>query len=179
MNTTKTTKQDLIEAINFDIMSEDQAIQIVMARFNTLHDGDPVNAGTQVIHELLVATSKHSSSASPLFAKIAVYCYHAGWKWDDFHQDMKKAYLTFWKEKGKELTSKEISSHSGKWAGFKKREDLWNVIGKSQSQDDELTNILKSLRRVKAKLEEIQLNEGESFKIKSSLDDIQSLITIG
>lgn len=175
----ETTKQDLINAIDFDIMAEDQAIQIVMARYNTLHEIDPFNAGSQVIHELLVATSKHSASKSPLFAKIAVYCYHAGWKWEDFHKDMKKAYVAFWKEKGKELSSKELSSHSGKWAGFKKREDLWNVAGKSQSQDDELTNILKSLRRVKAKLEEMGPDDEASKKVQSSLDDIQSLITIG
>lgn len=176
----ETTKQDLIEAIDFDIMSEDNAIQIVMARFNTLLEGDDyANAGSQVIHELLVATSKHSQSKSPLFAKIAVYCYHADWKWEDFHKDMKKAYVAFWKEKGKELSSKELSSHSGKWAGFKKREDLWNVAGKSQSQDDELTNILKSLRRVKAKLEEMGPDDEAAAKVQSSLDDIQSLITIG
>ena len=174
-----TTKQDLIEAIDFDIMSENNAIQIVMARYNTLHEIDPFNAGSQVIHELLVATSKHSQSKSPLFAKIAVYCYHAGWEWDDFHKDMKKAYVAFWKEKGKELSSKELSSHSGKWAGFKKREDLWNVAGKSQSQDDELTNILKSLRRVKAKLEDMEPDTDAAKKVQSSLDDIQSLITIG
>ena len=174
-----TTKQDLIEAIDFDIMSEDNAVQIVMARFNTLHDVDPFNAGSQVIHELLVATIKHSQSKSPLFAKIAVYCYHAGWKWEDFHKDMKKAYVAFQKAKGKELSSKELSSHSGKWAGFKKREDLWNVAGKSQSQDDELNNILKSLRRVKAKLEEMGPDDEAAAKVQSSLDDIQSLITIG
>ena len=179
MKNTETTKQELIEAINFDIMSEDNAIQIVMARFNTLHDVDPFNAGSQVIHELLVATSKHSQTQSPLFAKIAVYCYHAGWKWEDFHKDMKKAYVAFWKEKGKELSSKELSSHSGKWAGFKKREDLWDVVGKSQSQDDELNNILKSLRRVKAKLEEMGPDDEAAAKVQSSLDDIQSLITIG
>ena len=174
-----TTKQDLIEAIDFDIMSEDNAVKIVMARFNTLHDVDPFNAGSQVIHELLVATSKHSQSKSPLFAKIAVYCYHAGWEWEDFHKDMKKAYVAFQKAKGKELSSKELSSHSGKWAGFKKREDLWDVAGKSQSQDDELNNILKSLRRVKAKLEEMGPDDEAAAKVQSSLDDIQSLITIG
>jgi len=174
----ETTKQDLINAIDFDIMAEDQAVQIVMARYNTLHEIDPFNAGSQVIHELLVATSKHSASNSPLFAKIAVYCYHAGWKWEDFHKDMKKAYVAFWKEKGKELSSKELSSHSGKWAGFKKREDLWNVAGKSQSQDDELANILKSLRRVKAKLEEMEPDTDASAKVRSSLEDIAALITI-
>lgn len=174
---TTTTAQDLISAVDFDCLAEEQATQIVAARYNTLLAEKHENAGAQVAYELLVATSKHSQSKSPLFAKLAIYCYHCGWEWSDFHADMKSAYSRFHESRtGKPLTSKELSSHSGKWAGFKKREDLWDIKGKSQAPDNDLAAIRKTLKRLEDKLSELNPS-GEKWKeCKLLAESVASLI---
>lgn len=174
---TTTTAQDLINAIDFDCIAEEKATQIVLNRWHTLTKEGHDNAGELVIFELLVATSKHSQSKSPLFAKLAVYCYHAHWTWKEFHADMKKAYSRFHESRtGKPLTPKELSSHSGKWAGFKKREDLWDIKGKSQSPDNDLAAIRKTLKRLEDKLSELNPS-GEKWKeCKLLAESVASLI---
>lgn len=176
-NKTNTTAQDLISAVDFDCLAEEQATQIVAARYNTLLAEKHENAGSQVVYELLVATSKHSQSKSPLFAKLAIYCFHCGWEWKEFHADMKSAYSRFHESRGNEpLSAKELSSHSGKWAGFKKREDLWNMQGKSQSPDNELAAIKKTLKRLESKLSELHPSGKEWKECKLLAESVASLI---
>jgi len=176
-----TTAKDLIAAVELMFDSIDQAATVLYGRWETLQ-AEGENAGSLAIFELLVATSKRSTNSSPYFTEIANLCYLAGWEWADFNADMLGAYRLFLDWKGEKLSNKKLNSRAGVcWGRFKKDPELWGeyVEPKEKKAEDELANILKTLRRVKAKLEEMGPNEEAAAKVKSSLDDIQSLITIG
>lgn len=177
-----TTKQDLIEAVDLMFDSTEQAAKILYGRWETLQSEGEDNAASLAIFELLVATSKRSTNGNPYFTEIANLCYLAGWEWSDFNLDMLGAYKLYLDWKGEKISNKKLNSRAGGcWGRFKKCPELWGkyVEPKEKKPEDDLKNILKTLRRVKAKLEEMEPDTEAAKKVQSSLDDIQSLITIG
>lgn len=177
-----TTANDLIAAIDLMFDSIDQASLTLFNRWETLTAEGEDNAASLAIFEALVATSKRSTNACPYFTEIANMCYLAGWEWSDFNADMLGAYKLYLDWKGEKISAKKLNSRAGGcWGRFKKDPELWGeyVEPKEKKAEDELANILKTLRRVKAKLEEMGPDDEASAKVQSSLNDIQSLITIG
>lgn len=177
----ETTKQDLLNAIDLMFDSTEQAATVLFNRWETLAAEGEDNAASTAIFEALVATSKRSTNQSPYFTEVANMCYLAGWEWLDFNADMLSAYKLFLDWKGEKISSKKLNSRAGGcWGRFKKDPELWGeyVEPKEKKAEDELANILKSLRRVKAKLEAMHPDTDASAKVKSSLDDIAELITI-
>lgn len=178
----ETTKNDLEAAIELMFDSIDQASLTLFNRWETLAAEGKENASSLAIFEALVATSKRSTNGSPYFTEIANMCYLAGWEWADFNADMLGAYRLYLDWKGEKISAKKLNSRAGGcWGRFKKDPELWGEYTepKEKKPEDDLANILKTLRRVKAKLEEMGPNEEAAAKVQSSLDDIQSLITIG
>ena len=176
-----TTKQDLIAAIDLMFDSTKQAAKILYGRWETLQAEGEDNAASLAILELLVATSKRSTNGNPYFTEIANLCYLAGWEWPDFNADMLGAYKLYLDWKGEKISAKKLNSRAGGCLGrFKKDPELWGeyVEPKEKKAEDELDSILKTLRRVKAKLEDMEPDTDAAKKVKSSLDDIQALITI-
>ncbi len=176
-----TTANDLIAAIELMFDSTEQAAKILYGRWETLQSEGEDNAASLAIFELLVATSKRSTNGNPYFTEIANLCYLAGWEWSDFNADMLGAYKLYLDWKGEKISAKKLNSRAGGcWGRFKKDPELWGeyVEPKEKKAEDELNSILKTLRRVKAKLEEMGPDDEAAAKVKSSLDDIAELITI-
>tara|TARA_R110000744_G_scaffold212843_1_gene331785 strand:+ start:107 stop:646 length:540 start_codon:yes stop_codon:yes gene_type:complete len=178
MNTTKTTKQDLIEAINIMLDSSNLAADALLGRWETLNHQKVEEAGSVALLETIVATSNRKGG-KPLFTEIAHMAYLSGWDWEDFNADMKKAYVNFVELTGEDITPNLLNSRfGGCWGRFKNDPELWGEEKAPKEPEDEITAILKTLKRVHAKLEDRKLGVNAAAKIKSSLNDIQSLITI-
>ena len=176
-----TTANDLIAAIDLMFDSVEQASTVLYGRWETLQAEGEDNAASAAIFELLVATSKRSTNACPYFTEIANLCYLAGWEWQDFNSDMLGAYKLYLDWKGEKISAKKLNSRAGGcWGRFKKCPELWGeyVEPKEKKAEDELAAILKSLSRVKAKLEDMEPDTDASAKVRSSLEDIAALITI-
>jgi hypothetical protein len=173
-----TTKKDLIEAINIMLDSSNLAADALLGRWETLNHQRVEEAGAVALLETIVATSNRGGK--PLFTEIAHMAYLSGWDWEDFNADMKKAYSSFVELTGEDITPKLLNSRfGGCWGRFKNDPELWGEEKAPKESEDDITSILKTLKRVHAKLEDMKLGVKASKKVQSSLNDIQSLITIG